>query len=645
MKELVIKLSEAAKVYYQGKDEIMSNLEYDTLYDELLSLEKETGVVLSGSVTRQVGYETLSELPKEEHVAPMLSLDKTKSIDDLSSFLSQYDGILSMKLDGLSIIVTYDDGHLSKALTRGNGEIGEVITNNAKVFKNLPSEIPFHGHLVIRGEALIKYSDFERMNKEFLETGEQYKNPRNLCSGSVRQLNNEITAKRNVNYIVYNLIETDYQSVFKTRKAQIEWLSSLGFDMVPYKEVNSASIYKAIEEFSEEVKKSDYPSDGLVLAFDDLAYSASLGRTAKFPRDSIAFKWKDELATTILRSVEWSASRTGLINPVAIFDPVELEGTSVSRASVHNISIVKSLKLGLLDEINVYKANMIIPQIYENITQSNTLEIPKICPVCGSETEIKKDNDSEVLFCNNPNCQAKKIKSFTHFVSRNALNIDGLSESTIEKIIALGILHQYSDFYKLAEHKDLLISMEGFGEKSYNNLIDAINQSKNTSMPRLLFGLGIKGVGLSVAKLIYQKYPYRLSQFSELTIEMLTEIDGIGNALAEQFYNYFNNTDNTDEIKRLEEIFNIEKIETSQNSKIQNKTFVITGSLTHFTNRTECKETIEQFGGKVTGSVSKNTDYLINNDTMSNSSKNIKAKELRIPILSEEELLELLNSK
>lgn len=642
MKELVEILNQAAKVYYQGHDEIMSNYDYDRQYDELLRLEEETGTVLAGSPTISVGYETLSELPKEAHISPMLSLNKTKEVSELENFLGDQEGVLSLKLDGLSVIITYENGELKKALTRGNGEIGEVITNNAKVFENLPHKISFQGTLVIRGEALIKYSDFKKMNEELFDVAEQYKNPRNLCSGSVRQLNNEITAKRHVNYIVYNMITTDFEKKFETREEEIIWLASLGFEIVPFRKVNRDTISDVVQMFSKEIQSNDLPSDGLVLAFDNLAYSKSLGRTAKFPKDSIAFKWQDELALTKLKEVEWSASRTGLINPVAIFEPVELEGTTVSRASIHNISIMRELALGYGDEIAVYKANMIIPQIQTNHTKSNTIVIPDTCPVCHGETKILNENGSEVLICTNKDCYAKKVKAFSHFVSRNAMNIDGLSEATIEKIIGKGFLHEFPDFYHLKEHRLVLEQMEGFGEKSCDNLFQAIENSRKTTMPRLIYSLGIKGIGLSMAKLICRHFSYTLSEMSKLTVEDLTGIDGVGEVLAESFVRYFNDSKNQDMLKRLWNEVSIEESESLEEQFLEGLTFVITGSLNHFTNRDACKEVIEKFGGKVTGSVTKNTNYLVNNNVNSTSGKNKKAKELEIPIISEEDLLELL---
>lgn len=637
MKELVEQLNKAAKVYYQGQDEIMSNREYDALYDELLELEKTTGTVLATSPTVHVGYETLSDLPKEAHVVPMLSLDKTKEVSDLEDWIGTQKGLLSMKLDGLSVILTYEGGLLSKALTRGNGEIGEVITNNAKTFVNIPHRITYTGRLIIRGEALIRYSDFE-------DVSGQYKNPRNLCSGTVRQLNNEITAKRRVHYYVYNTISTEDDISFASKKQSLDWLAGLGFEIVPYKEVDASTMSSAVAEFSEEVTNSDLPSDGLVVTYDDVAYSESVGRTAKFPRDSIAFKWQDELAETTLREIEWSASRTGLINPVAIFDPVELEGTTVSRASVHNVSILRELQLGIGDTISVYKANMIIPQIYENKTKSGQCNIPEECPVCHGKTELQNEKGSVVLLCPNEKCYAKKIKLFSHFVSRNAMNIDGLSEATLEKLVNEGMIHNLIDIFDLAQYRSRFVEMEGFGDKSFDNLMEAIEQAKHVPIANLLFSLGIKGIGLSTAKLIVKKYPIPFIKMHQLTEEDLTAIDGVGEVLAKTFVQYFSEEENQAQAVKLAEILDIAYPVTANEQPLEGMTFVITGSLEHFDNRQQCKDRIEELGGKVAGSVSAKTSYLVNNDIMSQSSKNKKAKSLGVPIIDEAKLLELLNA-
>lgn len=643
MKELITKLNEAAKVYYQGEDEIMSNREYDSLYDELVALEQETGTVMTNSPTVRVGYETISELPKEPHVSPMLSLDKTKEVSDLTDWLGGQYGLLSMKLDGLSIILTYEQGTLVKALTRGNGEIGEVITNNAKTFINIPTHISYTNQLIIRGEALILYSDFEDLNRQTKDIYEKYKNPRNLCSGSVRQRNNEITAGRRVRFYPYNIISAGTDLGFTRKEEALLWLQNMGFDIVPYKMTDAAHLPEQVTAFSKEVAQSDLPSDGLVLTYDDIAYSNTLGRTAKFPRDSIAFKWQDELADTTLREIEWSASRTGLINPVAIFDSVELEGTTVSRASVHNISILRELKLGIGDTISVYKANMIIPQIHENKTQSGNCRIPDTCPVCGSHTMLQNENGSVVLICPNEDCYAKQIKRFSHFVSRNAMNIDGLSEATLEKMVNAGMLHNLPDLFELEKYRQQWIEMEGLGEKSFDNLMQAIEKAKTIPAANLLYALGIRGIGLSIAKLIVNEYPLPLTELHTLTSDQLSQIDGIGDVLAESFVSFFAKQENQQLVEKLDSVLSVVYPQKTDAKALDGITFVITGSLSRFQNRQECKDFIESQGGKVTGSVSAKTDYLINNDVHSQSSKNKKAKSLGVSIINEDEFFNIFS--
>ena len=642
MKELIDILNKAASVYYQGKDEIMSNFEYDRMYDELSALEKESGLVLAGSPTQKVGYEVLSELPKQTHPSPMLSLDKTKQVDELSSWLGGKEGLLSWKMDGLTVVLTYENGELLNAVTRGNGVVGEVITNNAKVCKNLPVNIPFKGRMVLRGEAIITYSEFKKINA-LLSEEEQYKNPRNLCSGSVRQLNNEITAKRNVELYAFTLVEADGVDFKNSQQNKMEFMKEQGFQTVEYKVVTAKNIYETVEWFSEKVKTNDFPSDGLVLLYDDISYGESLGSTAKFPRNAIAFKWADETAKTKLTEVEWSASRTGLINPVAIFEPVELEGTTVSRASVHNISIVKELKLGIGDTIEVYKANMIIPQIAQNLTKSGSLAIPDKCPVCGEKTSIHKENDVEVLFCENPDCLAKKIKSISLFVSRDAMNIDGMSEATIEKFISKGFLHELADLFKLNRYKDEIISMDGFGEKSYEKLVKAAETAKITTTAKFIYSLGIANIGLSNAKMVCKAFSNDLEKIRHASIDELVEIDGVGEIIAESFVKFFANENNNHMVDDLLDIVTLEDEENDNANDMEGMNFVITGSVNHFSNRSEVKELIEGRGGKVTGSVTSKTKYLINNDSTSNSSKNKKAKELGVQIITEDEFIDMFS--
>ena len=642
LKELVDLLNEASRAYYQESREIMSNFEYDKLYDKLVELEKNTGIVLSDSPTVHVGYEVLSQLPKETHESPMLSLDKTKEVEGLSSFLGGRKGVLSWKLDGLTIVLTYNNGELIKAVTRGNGIEGEVVTNNAKVFKNIPLKISYKDELIIRGEAVITYPDFEKINQGIGEIDAKYKNPRNLCAGSVRQLSNEVTAKRNVKFYAFSLIKADGVDFNNSIEYQLQWLQKQGFQVVESRMVSAEDIAENVEYFAEKIKTYEVPSDGLVLMYDDIEYGLSLGTTAKFPRNGIAFKWKDEIAVTILREIEWSASRTGLINPVAIFDPVELEGTTVSRASVHNLSIIDELELGIGDEIEVYKANMIIPQIAENHTRSRKLDIPEVCPVCGGKTEIQSINSTKTLYCTNPECQAKKIKLYTHFVSRDAMNIDGLSEETLEKFIDMGYIHEFADIYNLDRFESEIVGTKGFGQKSFDNIIDAVNNSRNTNVIRVLYSLGISNIGLSNARLICREFNYDIEMIRNATTDSLVCIDGVGGVIADTFTDYFNSDENNRHLDNLLKELNIEKIEESDKEQIFNgKTFVITGKVNHFANRNEVKAKVEELGGKVTGSVTSNTDYLINNDSMSNSSKNKKAKELGIDIITEEEFISM----
>ena len=642
MKEKIDILNKAAKAYYQDAEEIMSNFEYDRLYDELEAMEKETGIVMAGSPTRRVGYEVLSDLPKEAHPGRMLSLDKTKDRDQLKSWLGSQTGLLSWKLDGLTIVLTYEGGELVKALTRGNGDIGEVITPNAKVFANIPLSVPYKGRMVLRGEAVIRYSDFEKINETIAEAEAKYKNPRNLCSGSVRQLNSRITAERNVHFYAFTLVEAEGVDFEESRINQMEWMKNQGFDVVEYRKVTGENILSEIEYFEEAIKTNDQPSDGLVLTYDDTAYSRSLGTTAKFPRDAIAFKWQDQTADTTLREIEWSASRTGLINPVAIFDPVDLEGTSVSRASVHNISVMRDLKLGIGDTIRVYKANMIIPQIAENLTGSNNIEIPEVCPVCGEKTVVKKDIDVETLYCPNPLCQAKHVKSFSLFVSRDALNIDGLSEATIEKFIGMNFIKEPADLFKLKDQRSAITQMEGFGEKSFDNLMEALEKAKNTTPERLLYSLGIPGIGVANAKLIAKACGRSWKAMESLTEEKLLEIDGIGNVMAEAYVKFFADEKNLKIVSDLLEVLVLDETQEETGSTLEGMTFVITGSLNGFANRDELKAEIEKAGGKVAGSVSKKTSYLINNDVTSTSGKNKKARELDIPIIDEETIAKWL---
>lgn len=644
MRELVDLLNRARRAYEQEDAEIMSNYEYDRLYDELQEMEKELGTTLAASPTVNVGYEVLSELPKERHERPMLSLDKTKDVARLKEFLGSQRAMISWKLDGLTIVLTYRGGTLEKAVTRGNGEVGEVVTNNARVFKNIPLTIPYQGELVLRGEAVISYKDFEKINEEIGDADAKYKNPRNLCSGSVRQLNNEITAKRNVRFYAFTLVQAEGIDFRNSRIYQMQWLKNQGFDVVENHPVTSDTIEGEVAWFADHIEKNEVPSDGLVLVYDDIAYGQSLGTTAKFPRDSFAFKWADEIRETTLTEIEWSPSRTGLINPVAVFEPVELEGTTVSRASVHNISIMEELELGVGDRITVYKANMIIPQIAENLTRSGVKDIPKECPVCGGPAKIAMENETKTLYCTNPKCQAKHVKSFTLFVSRDAMNIEGLSEATLEKFIMNGYIKDFADLFHLDRYADEIRQMDGFGDKSYENLQNSIRNARTTTLARLVYSLGIPNIGIANAKMICGALGNDPERILNATVEELSEISGVGSVIAGTFVDYFADEDHRDLFKRLLEEVEIPEEELAEDSrKFAGVNFVITGSVNHFANRAEVKEEIEKRGGKVTGSVTSKTNYLINNDVNSTSSKNRKARELGIPIISEEEFLNMLN--
>ncbi|PWM04959.1 MAG: DNA ligase (NAD(+)) LigA [Eubacterium ventriosum] len=641
IKDLVELLNKANKAYYQEANEIMTNFEYDKLYDELVGLEKETGMVLSNSPTVNVGYQVVSQLPKEQHNSPMLSLDKTKEVGALADFAGDRKCLLSWKMDGLTVVLTYENGELVKAVTRGNGLVGEVITNNAKTFKNIPISIPYKGRLTLRGEAIIKYSDFEQINREIEDADSKYKNPRNLCSGSVRQLNSQVTAERNVNFVAFALINADDVDFDNSIEQQYKWMESQGFQVVEYRVVTRNSMEDAVKYFAGKIQTYDYPSDGLVLMFDDIEYGLSLGTTAKFPRNGIAFKWEDEQAETTLKYIEWSPSRTGLINPVAVFEPVELEGTTVSRASVHNISIMEELELGSGDRIKVYKANMIIPQISENLTKSGIDDLPKECPVCGHATEVKAENGIKTLYCPNSQCPAKQVKLFTLFVSRNGMNIDGLSEETLEKFIDAGYIKEFADIFHLDRYYEEIVATPGFGQKSYDNLMDSVEKARNVELSALIYSLGIPNIGSANAKLICKAFNNNIEKIRNASVEELIEIDGIGEIMAEKFCQYFADEDNIKKLDNLLKEVNI--AEPEENTTPQNMdglTFVITGSVEHFANRNELKSYIEKHGGKVTGSVSAKTNYLINNDAMSASSKNKKAKQLGVEIVTEEVFLE-----
>ena len=642
IEELIETLNEASAAYYDEASEIMSNYEYDALYDELESLEKETGYTPLNSPTKNVGYTVQSELPKEKHRSRMLSLDKTKSREELAAWLGDHEGLLSWKLDGLTVVLTYEGGELVKAVTRGNGDIGEVITPNARVFVNVPKHIPYDGHAVIRGEAVITYEEFDRINATIDDADAKYKNPRNLCSGSVRQLNSKITAERNIRFYAFTLSEADGVDYEGLRSNQMKWMVEQGFDVVEYVKVDDKNIFEVIDNYAERVHSFEIPSDGLVLTLEDLEYSATLGTTAKFPRDSLAFKWADQQAETILREIEWSPSRTGLLNPIAIFDPVELEGTTVKRASVHNLNIMETLKLGIGDTITVYKANMIIPQIGDNLTKSGNIELPNHCPVCDGGTEVKLMTGTKVLTCTNPNCLAKQVKRFSLFVSRDALNIEGLSEQTLLKFIGLGYIRSFADIFRLKKHRDKIVELDGFGKKSYDKLSSSIEKARHTVPTRILVALGIPGVGVTTAAQITRAYENKWTKISSLTYDELTTISGIGEVMARDYEAFFEDEHNKSTVADLVSELDIDESYEQVGTVLSGEIFVITGSLEHYKSRTELKKEIETQGGKVVGSVSKNTSYLITNNPESGSSKNKAATELGVKIITEDEIRTML---
>ena len=640
--ELVEKLNEASRAYYTDGTEIITNYEYDEMYDELLALEDETGYIRDDSPSINVGFETAAGLPKIVHEKKMLSLNKTKDRDELRAWLGDQKGMLSWKLDGLTVGITYENGRLVQGVTRGNGTEGELITANVMACRNVPKVIPHKGKTIIRGEAVIRYSDFEKINEAIEDADAKYKNPRNLCSGSIRQLDPKVTAERNVMFYAFSLYQCEGVE-FTTRQQKMEWVKSQGFDAVDYVMVDKDNLFDAIDSYEAAITDFDIPSDGLVLTLDDVAYAATLGETAKFPKDSIAFKWRDQQAETVLREIEWSPSRTGLLNPVAIFDPVELEGTTVSRASVHNINIMEDLELGIGDTIQVYKANMIIPQLAGNLTRSGNMEIPAVCPVCGGPTRIKDEEGTKTLNCTNPDCLAKHVKKFSHFVSRDALNIEGLSESGLLKLIGIGALRSFADLFRLENHKNAIIGMEGFGAKSYDNLTASAARASNTTPARLLYGLGVPGIGVATSNLISRSCRNKWSDIQSLDEEALTDIDGVGSVMARDYVGFFADEDNRAAIDELLGLLTLDESYEAAGTSLEGRTFVITGSLEHYANRKDLKAEIEAEGGKVAGSVSAKTDYLITNDPNSGSSKNKAARELGVAIITEDDIRAMLS--
>lgn len=642
MEEFVEVLNRASKAYYDDASEIITNYEYDAMYDELLELEKETDTIFDNSPTINVGYTVKSELPKVTHEKKLLSLDKTKERDELKTWLGKNEAVISWKLDGLTVSLTYEGGRLVRAVTRGNGTIGELITDNARAFTNVPKVIECKSKVVVRGEAVISYKDFELINETIDNADAKYKNPRNLCSGSVRQLDSRITAERHVGFYAFSLIEAEGVDFGDSRFRQMAWMSEQGFDVVEHYMVDGNNLFDKLDEFESKISMFPLPVDGLVITLEGLEYSRELGTTAKFPRDAIAFKWRDQQAETVLREIEWSPSRTGLLNPVAIFDPVELEGTTVSRASVHNINIMEDLELGIGDTITVYKANMIIPQLSDNLTRSGNIEIPTHCPVCNGTTEIVEEDNTKTLVCTNLDCLAKNVKKFSHFVSRDAMNIDGFSEAGILKLIGKGILHELPDIYGIKEKKEEIVTLEGFGEKSFDKLVAAIEASRNTTPARLLYSLGVPGIGVVNSNNIARACRNSWNEMMNLGTDELLAIDGIGGVMSDDYTRFFAKKENKVMVQALVDVLNLDESFEEQGTSLAGKTFVITGSLNHYANRKDLKAEIEAEGGKVAGSVSSQTDYLITNNPASGSSKNKAARELGVSIITEDDIMEML---
>lgn len=647
MHKLISLIDKYRNEYYNEDREEVDNKEYDRLKDELDELERKAGFVLSNSPSLKVGCEVTSKLPKYTFKKPMLSLSKTKEVSGLQQFLSDKDGILSWKMDGLTVVVAYNNGELVSAITRGNGEIGEVITQNAKHFRNLPLRIPYKGKLVLRGEAVMTYSDFERINKGLVTSGDELKkNPRNLCSGTVRSVDSSVTKNRGVYWYAFELVSADCEIPNDIDK-QFKWLNNNGFDTVQFMVVNSSNVVQAVMQFESivESKKLDIPTDGLVLTYRDKKYGESLGVRAKSPRHSIAFKWEDEAVETKVIDIEWSPSRNGLITPVAIFEPVDIEGSTVSRASLHNVSIFAEKQLGYGDRIKVYKANMIIPQVLDNLDRTATCQIPGQCPCCGEPTVLHQDPKSGVytLWCENSECAAKGTRSFEHFVARDAMNIDGVSTSTLNTLIECRIISDYASIYHINEHADEIINLEGFGYTSFMNIVNAVEKSRNVKPANLIYALGIPNIGLTTAKLICKHFGNDLVKTVTASYNDLINIDGIGDTIADSFTAYFADKNNAEAFVRLTKELNIIQEAVSNNTEMNGITICVTGDVHIFKNRRAIKDIVENLGGKLTGSVSKSTSYLVTNDTTSGSRKNKAAQEYGIPILTEQQFIEKFN--
>lgn len=636
IKNLTAKLLQYCDEYYNLDRPTISDAEYDKKFDELKSLEDETGFWLANSPTRKVQGQVLDCFTKVKHSKPMLSAAKTKDANEIKKFIGNRPFYCSYKLDGLTLVVRYENGEFVQAVTRGNGEIGEDVTAQAMMISNLPMHIDYNDKLELRGECVISWKNFHKINESL---DEPYSHPRNLAAGSLRQLDTNITKQRNLSYVVFECVSDlyDNNALFDSKLDELGYLDCLGFETVGR---CTGNIDDCIEGMQPEWYQ--YPCDGLIFEMCMKSYSKTLPVTAHHEGCRMALKWADEMYETTLRDVEWNPTRSGLIAPVAIFDEIDLDWALTTRATLHNLSIIEQLELGIGDTITVYRSNMVIPKVYDNLTRSNTLTIPTTCPCCGEPTEIKYTDNSKVLMCTNPNCAAKKLAQFTHFVSRKAMNIDGLSEKTLELLISHGFLHNYKDIYHLKEHRDKLILLDGLGAKSVDKLLDSIEKSRDVTLDRFITALGIPNVGSSAAKAINQKFNGSYVDFVNAIGRQFdfTTLYDFGETMNDSIYNWFE--DNKEDMHNLaKELYfdTYEPIAVSENPFV-GKTLVVTGKLNHFT-RDSINAKITSIGAKTAGSVSKKTDFLITTDA-SGSSKYKKAMELGVPVISEEEFLNMI---
>lgn len=647
IKELIEILNNASFNYYNSNP-IMSDYEWDKLYDELKLLEQETNIIYSNSPTQNVGCKVLDKIEKVTHNHPMLSLDKCHSEKDLIDFAKDKDCILSVKCDGLTTSLHYINGKLIGAESRGNGIEGGNILENVMTIKNIPLNVPYKEELIIDGETIIDWNTFNKIN-EGLPTGQdKFKHPRNLASASLNVLDTKIAASRNMRFIAWRVIKgLNCKSVFFSLKEA----EKLGFEIVPMwtytnKSSDKENISTMLSDLQDKADNLGIPYDGAVMTYDDIEYGKSLGRTEKFFKHSIAYKYEDELYETNLNDIEWNTSKTGLINPVAVFEPVDLDGAITTKATLHNISYIEKLQLGIGDTIQVYRANMVIPKVHDNLTRSNTWKLPDKCPCCGGNVEIHNENGSKTLHCMNNDCKAKLLGKLSHFVSKNAINIDGLSEQTLQKFIDLGWLNTFKDIYYLSDHKEEMYKLDGFGKKSVDKLLESIEKSRNTTLDRFIYGLCIPLIGRTASKTITKEFNNQPEEFYNIWCHGydFTKLNDFGDTMNNSMQDFIKNNYRWIAVLIGEFIFRESDNNDNIKQVLEGKTFVITGSLRFYKNREELAAVIERNGGKISGSVSAKTSYLINNDVTSTSGKNKKANELGIPIISEGEFVQMITS-